>query len=364
MVLMTSLRRLFLLLPWLATSMLMMVAAVAPPLTQCDENCTDMAMKGDIQGAHLHITMIHATDFVDMVDKNAAAVPLPNAMLNDPEDWTGFHIDLLKWVAERAGFTYTLYPPSGNGSHCSIATDGSDPVEYSYQYAVQYNCGQDDVIENNRTHVYWSMYYITPPRLELSTFTAPFYSDGGITVVVKTDVEKSSGEELRKLLEPFTNEVWQMILVMLLVVSFTMWFIEHPYIGSDDVYLADEATPERFEAIKAELGMKNKQAVGFCQLDEFVRSFPESFSHSVKALTAMGGFETRTNLAGVYNMLFCIFAFIMGAACKSLSSVVDRKGVRVVITNLCIFFNNNDNRHFVAHRSPDTAVPRVAHRLF
>ena len=66
----------------------------------------------------------------------------------------GFVVDMLEWVAQRAGFTYTLHAPTGNGSHCK-ASAGVTSLD---QYAGQYNCGQDDVTELGLTDVYWGAF--------------------------------------------------------------------------------------------------------------------------------------------------------------------------------------------------------------
>ena len=35
--------------------------------------------------------------------------------LAPPSQWDGFIVDMIEWVSERAGFTYSLHSPSGIG---------------------------------------------------------------------------------------------------------------------------------------------------------------------------------------------------------------------------------------------------------
>ena len=123
-----------------------------------------------LAGNHYNVTMIHAAGYVDM------GYTSPGEPLKDPDAWDGMVIDMIAWVSKKAGFTYTLSPPTGIGPNC--ATDSTASLS---QYAVQYNCGSDDVT-TGRTDFYWSLYYITPSRLQTNIMTVPFISDVGVTL--------------------------------------------------------------------------------------------------------------------------------------------------------------------------------------
>ena len=95
-------------------------------------------------------------------------------------------VDMIEWVSSKAGFTYTLSSPMGQGPNCKHS---EDPSATSSQYAVQYNCGSDDVTAG-RTDMYWALYYITPGRLETNLMTVPFMSDVGVTLTATGKVPK------------------------------------------------------------------------------------------------------------------------------------------------------------------------------
>ena len=124
-------------------------------MTTASEYC------GSLQGAHLDITTIHALGFMDMGYEQNELLPA--------EQWRGFVVDQIKWIAQQANFTYTLHSPSGLGADClhNSAMDGLLP------YAIQYNCGVNDVINLNRTDMYWAMYFVSVPRLQDAIFTQP-----------------------------------------------------------------------------------------------------------------------------------------------------------------------------------------------
>jgi len=92
------------------------------------------------------------------------------------EQITGYMIDMIEAVADKAGFTYDLVMPSGMGSSCSPQLDPTDTANanmYSSTYRSQFNCGQEDVFED-RSDMYWSFYYITPFRQLRNAFSIPF----------------------------------------------------------------------------------------------------------------------------------------------------------------------------------------------
>jgi hypothetical protein len=107
-------------------------------------------------------------------------------------EWTGFQRDVIEEVSRRAGFTYTLHSPSGDGPSCARNED--DSKKEPKDYAGAYKCGEEDVYNLTRTHAYWAQYYITPSRLRKSIFTVPVLSDVGLTLLMTptslTTIEK------------------------------------------------------------------------------------------------------------------------------------------------------------------------------
>ena len=93
-------------------------------------------------------------------------------------------------------------------------------------FATQYNCGSDDVIMENRTHVYWSDYYITTGRLRTNLATIPMLSDFGLTLILAptpTNVWESAATMFR-VLTPMT---WVTCIITMFCFAFTLWFVDH-----------------------------------------------------------------------------------------------------------------------------------------
>jgi hypothetical protein len=135
------------------------------------------AMRGNLSGVHLKITMIHSTLGTDMGYDDPSRETLTPFW-----QWRGFWVDVLDWVANHAGFTYELYSPSGEGADCVLPAGA---VHSRKAYATQFNCGANDVYDLNLTDVYWNGFYISPSRLSRNLFTVPMLSDVGLGLVVK-----------------------------------------------------------------------------------------------------------------------------------------------------------------------------------
>jgi hypothetical protein len=129
--------------------------------------------RGNLTGRHLRITMIHAENGANM----GVGDPGGGSGLRPWQQWTGFFVDQIEWISQRAGFTYELRSPSGDGAQC-IRPNGA-PHE-ARTYSGQFNCGANDVQDLNYTDVYWSGYYISPARLQRNLFTVPVISDVGL----------------------------------------------------------------------------------------------------------------------------------------------------------------------------------------
>ena len=75
------------------------------------------AHTGDLRGVHLEITTVHNSAAMNMFDSDGGLLPW--------QEWRGFQRDVIDWVAAKAGFTYTLHLPSGEGEACAKNEDGS-----------------------------------------------------------------------------------------------------------------------------------------------------------------------------------------------------------------------------------------------
>ena len=91
--------------------------------------------------------------------------------------------------------------------------------------ATQYGCAQDDVTELGLTDVYWALFYVTVERSAASTFTTPFMSDVGLSLLVKSK-EDSLWDDATKIFRPFTRNVWLLTVAAALFVSLALWVVE------------------------------------------------------------------------------------------------------------------------------------------
>ena len=90
------------------------------------------AKTGNLSGVHLIITTIHDINGMDM------GYDRPSPDLYPWQQWTGFFVDMIDWVAERAEFTYELRPPSGRGSACILGEGMTDsPKAYATQFSAE-----------------------------------------------------------------------------------------------------------------------------------------------------------------------------------------------------------------------------------
>ena len=92
--------------------------------------CVAVSAISNLTGVHLDIVTIHGDGLAKIVADNGTMLP--------STDWVGLMPDMIEWISQQAGFTYTLLSPSGLGPHCDVA--GAPPEHY----ASQYNCGMDE----------------------------------------------------------------------------------------------------------------------------------------------------------------------------------------------------------------------------
>lgn len=128
-----------------------------------------------LSGEHFRVTVVQQDGFVD-VDSTGSS-------------FSGYCISILDRIAERANFTYELFLPSGMGSLCEH-NNNTEPEKQAYDtyFRHQYLCGQSDVNDipasEYTTDMYLSLYYITPDRLRMNQFSAPFHppTTGSLTM--------------------------------------------------------------------------------------------------------------------------------------------------------------------------------------
>jgi hypothetical protein len=126
---------------------------------------------GNLRGVHLRITMVQEPRYTEMTNHSSGE-------LLHPSRWSGMTVEILRWIAEQAGFTYTLLSASGNGSEC----EPPNGVGTRSNYSQQYNCAQGDVTELGISDVYMGTFFVTPDRLEAGLMTKAWDSDSGLAV--------------------------------------------------------------------------------------------------------------------------------------------------------------------------------------
>lgn len=160
---------------------------------------------------HYNFTVIHEPPYVDLGVSDGSLLP--------KDQWKGYIIDMIKIISQKAGFTYELFIPSGNGVSCPA---GATDMERSNMYL----CGQQDTLDLNLTNAYWSQFFVTADRVEAGTlFTSPFMTDVGLGLLVLPS-EPSAAESFSLLFSPFSWEMWLMTFGVVLFVAVVVWLTE------------------------------------------------------------------------------------------------------------------------------------------
>ena len=84
--------------------------------------CLSYNKQISLSGQHFNFTLIHEPPYVD--------VGASDGMILDKAQWKGYIPDMIAVIATKAGFTYELFLPSGNGPSCS----GTSQLAWSMQY--------------------------------------------------------------------------------------------------------------------------------------------------------------------------------------------------------------------------------------
>ena len=168
-----------------------------------------LSLETSMSGYHLNFTVIHEPPYVDCGLNDGVILP--------KSQWSGYMVDMISQISNRAGFTYELFLPSGNGANCFL--DGSSNAN-------NYGCGQNDAISLNSTDAYWSLYYITTARQNAGTlFTLPFLTNQGLGILTKT-AGKSFFEEITLIFSPFSVEMWFMTVIIVAFVALIVYLQE------------------------------------------------------------------------------------------------------------------------------------------
>ena len=76
---------------------------------------------------------------------------------------------------------------------------------------------------------------ITAERLKLTAFTLPLFYDKTVLMIPNPGTDESFSQQVRKVMTPFTTELWGLIIATILVASlFGVWFTERAPINNPD----------------------------------------------------------------------------------------------------------------------------------
>jgi len=269
-----------------------------------------------MNGEHFNFTMIHSPPFVNMGASNGVILP--------SSDWTGYLVDMIKVISHYADFTYTLQPPSGNGSSC--VANGT-----SLEWAYSYRCGEEDTYELNYTAGYWAMYYETPNRMEQGTlFTTPFMTNNGLGLLVQLP-ELSFLNVITRISKPFSAELWWAIAAVIVFAAIVSFFGEHRHD-------ADRKSKHVMESIQSHITMDSNinenqlEAIiskggeisfdqGFLNRKALTMTFPKYFYNALTTITSHGdgGISlmendgvSKRNL--VFSASWCVLAILLLAS--------------------------------------------------
>ena len=224
-----------------------------------------MAVLTTLTGKHFNFTVVHDPPYMD--------VGYNDGVLLEESEWKGYIVDMIKMVSNKAGFTYSLQTPSGDGSSCS----GSTAVDFVTQYV----CGQEDVLQLNKTQAYWSMYYMTGPRVDDGTkFTAPFMTNAGLALLTRPPEGLSSMETTFLIFKPFSSQMWIVTCAIVFFAAIVVWMHEIVHMASikaDKIIANIKGTIYRQNPVRIENHIQeDANGMGMLSQDAF-KKFPSYF---------------------------------------------------------------------------------------
>uniref|UniRef100_A0A7S1UDF6 Ionotropic glutamate receptor C-terminal domain-containing protein n=1 Tax=Phaeomonas parva TaxID=124430 RepID=A0A7S1UDF6_9STRA len=259
---------------------------------------------GNLGGVHLNIVTVHADGFMDVGCNDGAFKP--------QDEWDGYLRDVVDWIAARSNFTFTLAAPTGQGSACVNFTGSA------IDFATQYNCGQQDVTDLGNADAYLGMFYITAERLTASTFTIPFESNVGLSLVVPLARRTSLFESTTRILSPFTWDMWLATALTIIFVSMTVTIMEHSGKGYGNISSPEDIACEYRRQVAVEelnkLKVKSPEAAGYLRAEPVLSKIPDAVSDSVYTLTAHGNHKASRGIGRVFVVVYCFFALVWVAS--------------------------------------------------
>jgi len=264
------------------------------------------AAQTSLDGEHFKITVIHSPPAID--------VGLQDGSILASSEWKGYLIDMLRTISDLANFTYTLQLPSGAGSSCKANGTASD-------WAFQYGCGQEDVLNYNTSDAYWGTYYITQARLDAGTlFTAPFMTNVGVTLAVPGKGSQGFIDRLHAsadfITAPISLELWGATVFTVFFIMISFWYLEQFQLPMKWAKKMTKAWRKDVNENEMELSLMRDQGVyGYLTLDSLWQQSSRTLAATLGTLTmhtnpseAFNGNLSKPGL--LLNALWCFVVLI------------------------------------------------------
>lgn len=204
-------------------------------------------------------------------------------------NWDGFIPKLIELVADRAGFTYSLYLPSGLGGGICSQPEGRQSLK---NLTSSYGCGQRDTFEN-RTQMFFSLYYVTADRLNKTYATQPFLTNQGLSIISISQSSTDFSDYAFLFLQPFSWHLWGIIVLFIPFSAMVFFFLEEGS-ASDD-----------FEWVGAS---------GAMSVTSFKHNFLRSFWLAWSSTTGANSHTPSSRQGKIYSMFWTFFTLVIVAS--------------------------------------------------
>jgi hypothetical protein len=248
-------------------------------------------------GKPWRITVVEQEPFV--VVRN----PLTQEPYRDTTRWSGFSIHLIRLLAERCHFRYTLQLPHQRG-----LTEAARQQSYGFlrNETASYGGGQRDVW-GNHSDWYFAGYYATPGRMEQGLMTLPVMPMP-LGVVASGMIAEP---QFSAFLEPFTWQVWVAWIVATVGAGAVFWMLEAGKAGLD---------------FATHVGLT---------LASFQRNFLHSVWLSWQATTGASTHTPVTKAGKLFSSMWSLFCIVMMASyTASLAAILVQQDVAKSVDGL------------------------------
>jgi hypothetical protein len=166
-------------------------------------------------------TVVEQSPFVTVRDSGG------NLLSSD--EWYGFIPSLIEAVADLAGFSYSLYLPTGRGPGACNQPEGRRSLA---NLTGNYGCGQWDTVEN-RTHMFFALYYANPSRANVTYITQPYLTNTGLSIITVQELAQSFVETAFLFMAPFSPALWTIFFLLIPSSAVIFWFLDEGSASED-----------------------------------------------------------------------------------------------------------------------------------